>query len=53
MKLTLVIVLAFVLLIVGIVLLGDTLWCAENYALDRVPHCMYYENSILGRYIQP
>jgi len=53
MKRVLIIVLAFVLLIVAIILLGDLEWCVDNYALDRVGHCMLYENNLFGRFIQP
>jgi hypothetical protein len=35
------------------VLLPDLAWCIENYSYDRVPHCMWYENSLFGRFVQP
>jgi len=33
--------------------LPDLAWCHENYAIDRIPHCYFYENSIWGRFINP
>ena len=35
------------------VLLSDFAWCHDNYQVDRIPHCMWYENNIFGRFIQP
>ena len=31
----------------------DVGWCFENYSIERIPHCMWFENSITGRFIQP
>ena len=53
MKLVLVIILAVVLFVLVFILLGDLGWCVDNYALDRVTHCMVYENNVFGQYIQP
>lgn len=32
---------------------GDLAWCHENYPVDRILHCMWYENTTFGRFIQP
>ncbi len=42
-------VLCFVL---GVVL-SDFLWCVENYPIENYAHCLYYENNLFGRFIQP
>lgn len=52
-KLVPVIVLVLLLFVIFITILGDVNWCIDNYALDRVSHCIVYENSFFGRYIQP
>jgi len=39
--------------VLGITLLSDVAWCVENYAPGDIPHCMHYENSVYGRYVQP
>lgn len=51
-RLVLVFVLVLSLFAIFIVVLGDLSWCIDNYALDRVAHCMYYEGPF-GQYIQP
>ena len=45
--------LVLLLFVIFIAVLGDVNWCIDNYALDRVSHCLYYENNLFGRYIQP
>ena len=52
-RLVSVFVLVLLLLAIFVTLLGDLNWCVDNYALDRVTHCMVYENGIFGRFIQP
>lgn len=32
---------------------NDIPWCVENYSVSRIPHCLVYEGSLIGRYIQP
>jgi hypothetical protein len=49
-SLVLFVILMFVL---GITLLSDVSWCRENYPSSEIAHCMHYENSVYGRYIQP
>jgi hypothetical protein len=49
-SLVLFVILMFVL---GITLLSDVSWCVENYAPSDIPHCMHYENSVYGKYVQP
>lgn len=31
----------------------DLAWCHENYPVDRILHCMWYENTTFGRFLQP
>ncbi len=52
-KLVLVWVVVLLLFAIFITILGDVNWCVENYAPDYIPSCLYYENSLFGRYIQP
>ena len=35
------------------VLAEDAAWCRMNYSVGRLVHCMVYENSIFGRWLQP
>ncbi len=53
MRLVLVIILAVVLFALVFILLGDLGWCVENYAPSDIGHCMAYENSLFGQYVQP
>lgn len=35
-------------------LIADLLWCVEQYGNHSiVGHCMWYENLLFGRFIQP
>lgn len=31
----------------------DVGWCLENYSILTLPRCMFYENSIFGKWVQP
>lgn len=31
----------------------DIGWCMENYSLLTLPRCMFYENSIFGKWVNP
>ncbi len=45
---------AFFLAIYATYTLGtDISWCFENYSIDRLPHCMWFENSLTGQFFQP
>jgi hypothetical protein len=46
-------ILAVLAAVLAVVLLQDLAWCHENYAADRIPHCMWFENNIFGRFVQP
>jgi len=56
MKLALVIVACVILsiawVVLVVILLGDLGWCIENFASGDIGHCMTYENSVFGQYIQ-
>jgi len=52
-RLVLVFVLVLFLFVIFIIVLGDLNWCVDNYSLDRIAHCVYYENGLFGWYIQP
>jgi hypothetical protein len=52
-KLVLVFAITLMVFALLVIILGDVSWCVDNYALDRVPHCLYHENNLFGKFIQP
>lgn len=53
---TIIVVVAIVAVLaaLAISLLSGVAWCVENWGWhSKVAHCMHFENSVYGKYIQP
>ncbi len=54
LKVLIIMVVVAVIVVAAVeVLTDDAAWCIANYSVERIVHCMIYENRIFGQFIQP